>query len=99
MEDLVKGVAFAVSKGVAEMGTAVWVNGLLVTSSEGVPWEQMVPYQLQVEQQRLQVGTQAAHTSAAFQNIKFITCVHSCMETFSCCSAEAQVQTSICNLA
>ncbi|BDA49281.1 UDP-glucose:glycoprotein glucosyltransferase 1 [Coccomyxa sp. Obi] len=53
-EELVKGVAFAMSKGVAGLGTAVWVNGLLITSSEGVPWEQMIPYQLQVEQQRLQ---------------------------------------------
>lgn len=54
MGELVKGVASAANKGVTELGAAVWVNGLLVTSSEGVPWEQMVPYQLQIEQQRIQ---------------------------------------------
>lgn len=65
-EELVKGVAFAISKGVAGLGTAVWVNGLLITSTEGVPWEQMIPYQLQVEQQRLQVCVPTSYTSKVF---------------------------------
>jgi hypothetical protein len=57
MRELVGSCAWAASKGVAGVGgAAVWVNGLLLASDNGVGWNQMLPYALQMEQQRLQVG-------------------------------------------
>ena len=47
---------FALSRGVAELGRpAAWLNGLLLKGEEGLPWQQLLPYNLQAEQQRLQV--------------------------------------------
>lgn len=66
MKALVAGVAWAAGKGVAASGpAALWVNGLLMASEKGVGWNQMVPFALQMEQQRLQVRAQAAAASVS----------------------------------
>ena len=47
---------FALSRGVAGLGgPAAWLNGLILKAEEGLAWQQLIPYNLQVEQQRLQV--------------------------------------------
>jgi hypothetical protein len=54
LESLVKGASFVVSKGVADAGAALWINGMLVAGDE-VSWQHMLPFQLHMEQQRIQV--------------------------------------------
>lgn len=47
---------FALGRGVGSLGKpAAWLNGLLIMADEGLSWQQLLPYNLQVEQQRLQV--------------------------------------------
>ena len=53
---MVAQTAWAMGKGVAGTGgAAMWLNGLLMASDNGLGWHQMVPFALQMEQQRLQV--------------------------------------------
>ena len=47
---------FAQSRGVAGLGqAAAWLNGVLIAPDAGISWQQQLQYNLQVEQQRLQV--------------------------------------------
>ena len=47
---------FARSRGVAGLGqAAAWLNGLLVSPDAGITWQQQLQFNLQLEQQRLQV--------------------------------------------
>jgi hypothetical protein len=47
---------FALGRGVAGLGpAAAWLNGLLITAEEALPWVQLLQYNLGLEQQRLQV--------------------------------------------
>ena len=56
LQAVVAQAAWAMGKGVAGAGgAAVWLNGLLLASDGGLGWAQMVPFALQMEQQRLQV--------------------------------------------
>ena len=57
MQAVAAQAAWALGKGVAggPGGAAVWLNGLLLASDGGLGWHQMVPFALQMEQQRLQV--------------------------------------------
>ena len=56
---------FALSRGVAGLGgPAAWLNGLLLKTEEGLAWQQLIPYNLQVEQQRLQVRPAGEATRA-----------------------------------
>lgn len=47
---------FARSRGVAGLGqAAAWLNGLLITPDAGISWQQQLQFNLQLEQQRIQV--------------------------------------------
>ena len=57
---------FALSRGVTGLdGPAAWLNGLLLKAEEGLAWQQLIPYNLQVEQQRLQVRPAGEPSSAS----------------------------------
>ena len=55
-EQMFAAAQFAQGRGVSGLGTsAAWLNGLLINAEEGLMWQQLIQYNLQVEQQRLQV--------------------------------------------
>ena len=61
LQAVVAQAAWAMGKGVAGgAGAAMWLNGLLMASDGGLGWHQMVPFALQMEQQRLQVRRDAS---------------------------------------
>ena len=70
---------FALSRGIAGLGgPAAWLNGLLLKAEEGLAWQQLIPYNLQVEQQRLQVRP-AGEPTRAFVPLE------GCLAAGSCC--------------
>lgn len=55
-EGMFAAVQFARSRGVAGLGqAAAWLNGLLIAPDAGITWQQQLQFNLQLEQQRLQV--------------------------------------------
>lgn len=60
---------FALGRGVAGLGrAAAWLNGLLITAEDALPWVQLLQYNFGIEQQRLQVCRMPAMISYCKQH-------------------------------
>ena len=55
-EGMFAAAQFARSRGVAGLGqAAAWLNGLLIVPDAGITWQQQLQFNMQLEQQRIQV--------------------------------------------
>jgi len=71
-EQMFAAAQFAMGRGVSGLGTAAaWLNGLLISAEEGLMWQQLIQYNLQVEQQRLQVRAALLRIELSHTNIVY----------------------------